>query len=423
MPTLLGASHRPRLSAANWLGIATAVTRGSQAALLLLAATMMSPAEYGQFALASAIILLISMIAEGGITQATTTTTAITTREEQSLAARALAVGLLGALLATAIGYAFSFRDGFHDTVKFAAVLSCVIPVTACAAVSAGRLQRMQEFSRIARYQMQGAAVGVALALCLIILGRPVLGLVILTTASSIFFGARILFANATRIRPRMARVNSNLNSLSNYALLSNVFGMAGRRSGEFSAGLLAGPAAVGQFSVAYRVLMTGTEVFLHSRERVFLAKQSELLETQGRAHAWRYSNRSQLSCFLVVGPIFVLAGVVCLFLMPVVFGQDWAEVGTISFILCIAGAAQSSFNLLYSSFYILVGARSALVYQIIQVAFLTAALVVGMWNSLLTGAVTYAVASSIFAVLTVFYRAQRRGHSTVRGDKWRAYS
>ncbi|MBM7417243.1 PST family polysaccharide transporter [Rhodococcus sp. PvP016] len=380
-------------------------TRGSQAALLLFAATQMAPEDYGQFAIASAIVILASLIAEGGVVQATTTATNVSLRDEQALAGRAVIVGLLVAIAAVVGAFWFSFKDGFEQTVYFTTVLASLIPLTACAAVSAGRLQRRNMFRQLAVYQIQGSALAAILCVTLIATGYPMVGLVVLSSTTTLVYSLRILLTKETRIVPRFEKSDRHLSHLSNYALLSNLIGVFGRRSGEFAAGIFAGPAAVGQFSIAYRVLTTGTEVLLHSRERVFLADAARRGNNLSKENSWKTSNKDQVRNLVLVGPVFLAAGAACYLGLPYLFGPDWNAVGTLAMILCLSGVAQSGFNLTYSSLYVIENPRSALYFQALQVVVLTAALVVGMISSIMVGAIAYAVASFVFAIFTVPFR------------------
>src|SRR4051794_8507020 len=95
-------THASTLRSASWLSAGTAATRLAQLVLLAFVLRVVSAQAYGTFAMASAFVLVGTLLAEGGTQLTTSSHMGLTSRDEGGLAARSLARGAftyLGLLL------------------------------------------------------------------------------------------------------------------------------------------------------------------------------------------------------------------------------------------------------------------------------------------------------------------------------------
>ncbi|MBU4616834.1 oligosaccharide flippase family protein [Rhodococcus sp. GG48] len=353
---------------AAWLSIATMAVRVSPLLLLWLVLQDGDPAGFGEYSLANSIVGIATLVAESGIILATTTHPGITEDDESAIAAQALTRGVVYYLLCLLAGASISLRPGFDSIVLYTAILAIPVPLAGVAAVAIGRKQRAGQFRKIASAQISAAALGVVAGAIAYLFGLGMTALVAQTVISMVLFYCLVM-ATGGRLRiKRNSELVAQFRRTLGFALGGNLVSTLGRRADDIFIGLILGPFALGQYSVGYRILTTGTQTMLHTGERV-ATSQLGAAYAHSANRAWGVVVRNQRRIAFSAGPAFAAAAVGGYFLIPQALGPEWTTAATCSFYLCLAGTIQSTYNLTYMAVFRLLDPRSAFTYQCVSVS------------------------------------------------------
>jgi PST family polysaccharide transporter len=329
--------------------------------------------------MASSIVAIATLVAEGGLALATTSHASISVLEEGALAAQALRAGVVYYFLCVLVGLAVSFKSGLANVLPFTIMLGVPIPLAGFAAVCLGRLQRIGVYGTVTKYQLLGGFAGISAGFAVYLSGYDMLTLIIQGVVTGGTFYGLLILSPAARLRPRGNRdIARNFRHSLNYALGSNFVGTVGRRADDIIIGLFLGPAALGQYALGYRVMTIGTEVLLHPGERVSMVHVGRAAEdSRSRALTVLASNQRRIASIAV--PAFAAGGIVAFLLIPRVFGETWSESAKCALLLSFAGAAQATYNLTYAGLFKVASPRVAFRYQVFLIATLLTPTFAGM--------------------------------------------
>lgn len=378
-----------------WLALGTLVLRVFPLFLLWLVLREGEPSAYGVYALAASIVAIGSLAAEGGIGLFATSQTDLNEPDQQRLAGRGLLLGCLYLSLALLMAWGFSWRPGLHSLALYVLLMGVCIPFAGPAAVCVARLQRRSRFRQLGRLQSIAAVLSLTAGFLAFFAGWGIWCLVLQAGLGPLLYYGQLLLSpdSLQGVRLRGALNIEHRTSL-RYSLAANVLGTLGRRADDLLIGVLVGPAALGQYALGYRVLTTGTELLLHSLERVSVAgvsgAKSEILTA---VQLWRQNQRRMAA---VASPAFLLAGCIAYVAVPRLIGPDWQLAAVCALLLCMAGAVQSTYYLTYTSLFSLFGARTAFIYQLGLVVALLAGTLSGLVFGVIGASAGYFVGSVV---------------------------
>ncbi|KRD43097.1 hypothetical protein ASE38_02120 [Cellulomonas sp. Root930] len=397
------------LAGARWLSIGAAANRSLPMLVLFIVLATGTPAEYGAYALALAIVALFTVAGEGGMTILTTSSTNLSHATERLLAARALRQGAAFYVGICATGFAVSQFSDLDIVLSYVAVLGVTVPFAGYSAVGLGRYQRAGAFRSVAVRQTIGTSLGVVVGLSMALAGAGVWSLVAQATISTAASYCLVALSREGRVAPDLrGRVEPTERGALRFAVWSNLVGAVGRRTDDLLIGLVLGPAALGLYAVGYRVLTILTELGLHPAERVSVAQLGKA-RTESVHTGIALLRRSQIGVMRLIGPVFVLAGVGSAFVIPVVLGSEWRQAGICSLILCLAGAIQSTYNLTFAGIYTLQTPARSFRYQLALIPALLVPALVGMVWGIVGAAAGYALGSVCGAVVAWLFRRELR--------------
>lgn len=400
---------------AAWLSIATMAVRVSPLLLLWLVLREGDPAGFGEYSLANSIVGIATLVAESGIILATTTHPGITEEDEGAIAAQALSRGIVYYFLCLAAGAAIALRPGFDSIVLYTAILALPVPLAGVAAVAIGRKQRAGQFRKIATAQISAAVLGMVIGAVAYLAGFGMTALVAQTVVSMVLFYC-LVTVGGDRLRVKRNReLVAQFRRTLGFALGGNLISTLGRRADDIFIGLILGPFALGQYSVGYRILTTGTQTMLHTGERV-ATSQLGAAYAHSPERAWQVVSRNQRRIAFTAGPAFLAAAIGGYFLIPHALGAEWSTAATCALFLCLAGTVQSTYNLTYMAVFRLLDPRSAFTYQCVSVSLILGPTLAGTAGGVEGASIGYLAGSCAGALVAHLWSKRIRtamGNST----------
>lgn len=359
------------LAGSNWLAAGNLSMRLIQTMLLIVALRGSNPSEYGQFALASAIVAISTYCAEGGLIQATASNPTLRTTQERRLAGLAVAAAFAIYALSIVVSLGLASFSGGPQVLLYSAVLGTSIFASALASVSIGRLQRLGSYRTLGVYQICAGVLSILIAAPVLLSGAPIWALIAQSWSSTVLFSALCVVDNRSRLLPTWRRTDlGSVRSSAVQALIANLAGVVGRRADDLIVGGVLGAAAAGQYGVGYRFLTVSTEVLLQPGERVALTTMGAVQpDSDARSSFERTASSLQRRLTLKSAPVFLIAGAAAYFLTVPLLGEQWWEAALVGALLSFSGAIQSTYWLTYATLFVAASPSVATKFQLFLVS------------------------------------------------------
>jgi PST family polysaccharide transporter len=404
-----------------WL---TAQAIGRQAILFVLFVALgrlLGPAEFGQVAVAAAMVALLQSVSSQVVAQIVVQRPEFGDREADvaftvNLAFNAASAAALA--LAALIGAARGWVE--PSLAAVIAALAATLPAAALYDVHQARLARDLRFAQVARKALYGQAAGGVAALALALAGAGVWCLVAQTWIG--LLAELVVVRRWSRWRARL-RADHALTR----ALLAQGAPLVGARlvsaldlrSPELALGLVAGQASAGVFRVArglFDVVIALVGAPLRNMALPVLAAGRGDDARAGRA----YLRMSAIGAWLLAAP-FAALGVWGAELTTILFGSKWGASGWVLSVLAWQGAVYALFYL-YEPLLVAMGRGwAALRLRLVQTGALLAAMACGAaWGW--TGVVIAHTAGTL-AAAPAMYRAVRAATGLRHAQFLRAYA
>lgn len=321
---------------------------GGQAANLvafLVLARLLAPTDFGLIAMAGVTIAVLQAAVEQSFSDA------VVQRREVSPDLLDTAFwSTFG--LASAAGLALAFAAG-RVAVLFAepalgpvvGVLAGTLPLAGLGATHLAILRRRLEFRPIAKRGLIASVVGGGVAVAVAVGGGGVWSLVaqsLITTATGTF-----LLWRATPWRPRLRFRMNRFRELGRFGgglVAANLVNVANRYADDLIIGLVLGPVALGYYTVAYRLLWSGTRLLAGVISSVAFPALSRLQDHPERLRAAFYKGVRVAA--VISFPMFVGLALIAPELVTVVFGEQWAPSAPVLRVLALIGLLHSVFYL-----------------------------------------------------------------------------
>ncbi len=251
----------------------------------------------------------------------------------------AIALGCLAAAVCLGLApiAALFYRE--PRVVPVIAVLAIPFVVTSAGVIHQAQLERHLRFRTIAAIDLLAAGIGISAALALALNDRGVWSLVGQVVAVSLVTTIALWTASGWRpsVRVSAEALRNSVGfgapltgfSAVNYLSRNADYALIGRVSGE---------AALGFYTVAYRLMFFPQQIITSSVNRVLYPAMAAATSTGSRARIYLAAMGG--SVFLAL-PICTLVGVTADNLVPVLLGPGWEEAVPMLRVLTIAGVVQ----------------------------------------------------------------------------------
>lgn len=319
---------------------------------IALLTRLLSPEDFGTLAAASTVLPFFYLLADLGfaayiVQVPATTERMLSTAFWFSIMAGLVLCGLLW-VLAPALGHVFANPT----VVPVLQALSSWVVITALGSVPTAILRRQMRFAALAAQGAAAAAVAQIVALVLAFNGFGVWALVGQTLVAPVI--STVLIWITVRWRPRWVFDRSDFTHLSKFGgkVLGVEFVAMLRAWGEAAViSNVLGPAALGFMSVAQRLVQIVQDLTGSAIVPVTNVAFAKIRESVSRLQS-AYLRALKMVYLLLSLPLTIVA-VAAPLLVPIVFGNGWAESVPVAQVLALAGtlsvAAWLDHGLLYA--------------------------------------------------------------------------
>jgi O-antigen/teichoic acid export membrane protein len=255
VPQLSDLDHRI-LRGTAWVALSYGGSQAIGFVVLTVLARLLTPAAFGVVSLASIVIVVMTYLQESGLGMAV-----IRQRDELEQAAGTMWVFMVAAsvvLYAAAFTLAPLLADlfrqpGLTDVVR---VLALALIIRALGSASGALLERDLSFRTRTKGELAGAVAQAAFAIPLAVAGLGVWSLVIGQLANVATFSVAFWMLAPMRPNPRLYSWSTlrRLARFGRHITIGNVLGLVNSTSDNAVIGKLVGAAALGYYSVAWRV-------------------------------------------------------------------------------------------------------------------------------------------------------------------------
>jgi O-antigen/teichoic acid export membrane protein len=323
-----------------WALVAKLVSQAAQLAAFIIAARILTPAQFGFFAFSSAVAIFLVVLAEGGWAEFV-----MKSQQERRLdqiAAISLASGLLFTVLGLSIvGTLYGVFDKVWEA-SLLALFCCWILPSAMTTVYDGVLVRRGELRRKAVIRIAAELIGLVVTVLGLAAGWNVFALVlgrlamqVLILAGSIGAVGWVPFAIPAR------GVLKEVLQFSRHVLAIRLIMFLRSYSGTLAVGSFLGLAEAGFYRAAERIVAAITELVGEpARMLAWIllrrARDSEQPEKDGADAVASLANAFLPLLFLVAAPIYLGLALVAGNFVDVVLGDVWAPAAMVTGILAL---------------------------------------------------------------------------------------
>jgi PST family polysaccharide transporter len=248
-----------------------------------------------------------------------------------------------GLVLATAVGLlapVIAAIFGEPELTPVLAVMTLPIAVSSLSAVHQARLERELRFRPLAAAEVGSVLAGLAIGVGIALAGGGVWSLVAQALVASLVATAAIWTVSGWRpsatFHPDMARrAWSYSRGLVAFTLLNYV----ARNADNAIIGYASGSAALGYYSVAYRMMLVPLLTVVGVTNRVQLPILASAVADQERA--WQVHRAAIVVVSVVALPTAVLIAATADRLVEVTLGSEWSPVAVLLRLLAVAGSFQ----------------------------------------------------------------------------------
>lgn len=390
-------------------GVAVTVTGLWTKTLIQLVSTMvlarlLDPSDFGLIAMVMAIIGVVDLIRDFGLTAAIMQAKKIGASQWSSLLWFSLALGTVLTILVALSAPVVAWIYGEDRLLVLTLVMSPAMVCNGLAMPMQAAVQRDLRFGVLAKIDVVSMIVSAICGIAAGLMGFGVWSLVILAGSGFIYRLTSLWIAAKPRFgRPRIAREIVPIVTTGGSVLGTQLIGYAVRNLDNIFIGQQLGAAPLGQYSRAYALFLLPMQQINGPLSRVALPVLSRLQDDASRYR--RYIR----GAFLVIGyitfPAYAIAAATAGPLIDLLLGAGWERAATVFTLLSIAGVVQVIVNV-QSWIYITLGhAHRQVLYSLVQAAVVIPAYLVGIaWNGIEGLALLYGLTTALLLVPGFWY-------------------
>ncbi|MFG0331833.1 MAG: MOP flippase family protein, partial [Maioricimonas sp. JB049] len=328
-------------SSVRWSAFSKYGAQGMQFVISLVLARLLAPEYFGLLGMATVITGFVKIFKSLGFSSAIVQRKQLSDDLLSTLFWVNLGVCLLVATVVLGISPLAAWMFNDPRVTPIVAVLSINFVFAGFTMVPSALLQRRMEFKKLAIREIGGVLAAGLTAIPLAWLGWGVWALVGSTLASS--FAQMVLINLAVPFRPRMVYDRQGLSECLKFGLNLtgyNIFNYFSRSADNLIIGLFLGPAALGYYSLAYKLMRVPRDSVTMVVTRVLFPKFSKLQDDDERL-ADLYLRANGAIAFITFP---MMAGLVVLAepFVQVVLGEKWLPAVPAIWILASLGAIQA---------------------------------------------------------------------------------
>ncbi|KQT50175.1 hypothetical protein ASG43_21870 [Aureimonas sp. Leaf454] len=313
----------------GWIVSARVTSQLAQFLTILVGARFLAPAEFGTFALLSALSIGLTRLAEAGWREFVM----LAKKEEDLSQTHALAAVSAGAcfLIGVVISLIFNVQGASQPQVWSMLLLSVWIVLTTLTSVQSGLLVRSRRLKALSQAQILSEVVGFVVTVSLIASGSGILGLVLgkLLTQTVIFLTC-IGLTRWFELRWPGETFRGPAVSFSSKILATRLISFAHDNLPLFLIGLVVGPASAGIFRAAGRLAGGISEIV---NEPIRLLVWSNIHSTEARDVV----DRILIVTIILAAPLFVGLALVSKSVVLLFLGPDWLAAAPLLALFAVA--------------------------------------------------------------------------------------
>lgn len=354
-------------SAGRWALVSAVFRAVLQFAQIAVLARLLEPSQFGLMAVILAILAVVSLLADFGVTRIVIQQQSLTTDELAGLFWFNLLVSVGLALVLAALSSVIAAVYAEPDVAGVLVFSSLVLPLTALGMQFRALAEKELRFAALARNEMISAFIGFVVAIVLAVHGAGVYALVgaMLTTAGVSTLLAWLWLSENRRPgwRVRMHGVRRHLGA-GGYLAGESLAGTLHREADIFVGGLLAGPAAMGLYAVPRDLCFRLANIVVNPViTRIGFPVMAKVQDDPGLLRRTYLATLRMTSS--VNFPVYVLVGLFAEEIVAVLYGPRWHEATAFLQILAVWGLIRSVGNPVGSLIFALGRARLAFVWNL----------------------------------------------------------
>jgi lipopolysaccharide exporter len=323
----------------GWMLLFKLLERSLGIVSTLVLVRLLVPADFGVVAMAQSFIVMVQLLGALGFDVALIHDQSASSDHYNTAWTLNAALGLLITLIMVGLSHPIASFYGKPELVGVVCALSLVSLVSGLENIGVVAFRKELRFRSEFAFQLSRKLAGIAVTIPLALALRSYWALVI-GTLSSCLVGTLISYL-AHPFRPRLSLAKaSELLDFSRWLLLGNVIGFVRERSSDFFIGRLAGPAALGVYSVSYEISNLPTTELSAPINRALMPGFSKIANDPAALQQTYLQAFSLLVLLTVPAAVGIL--VLADFLVPVLLGPKWLEAVPLIQLLAITGVFQA---------------------------------------------------------------------------------
>jgi O-antigen/teichoic acid export membrane protein len=388
----------------------TLIQMGSVVAL----SRLLTPADFGLLAMIMAIVGVVDLIRDFGLTGAILARKNIEKADWQGLMWLSLAVGLGLTVLVAACAPLIASFYGEPRLAVLTLVISPTLLINGLLAPIHARVQRELRFAALAIIEVTSMLAGVVLAIVAAWLGWGVWALIVQAGVAQIWRMAALWIASPPSFgKPHIPRGVLSIVRVGSDLLGVQLLNYASRNVDNVLIGNQLGPSVLGQYTRAYSLFLLPMQQLNATIGRVAVPVLSRLQDDHLRYR--RYIHGGSRVIGYVAIPIYAILAAIAQPLILLLLGDGWQEAATIFSILALAGIAQSMGNMQGWLYLTLGRTKTQLGYFIVTRPLIILGFFVGLWWNGVRGLALVYGLLSLALLIPGYYYAIRGTHVTAR--------
>lgn len=333
--------HHRALTGTFWAYMQNWVAKGLTLVVFFVLARLLSPADFGVFAIATVMLTLGEVFVEQGLSYAIVQRSELDDEHISTAFWATLLLGILLALTALIISHPLGVHFGHPQIAAITSTLAPVFVLMALASVPAALLRRELHYKILAQRAMLANTLSGITAIAMALSGAGVWTFV----GQQLVYqtvGLIVLWKNETW-RPRFIfswQHFIELLGFSSKVISVKLLDFAETRGFDLIVGHFLGIRSLGQYSLATRAQQSLTQLIvapLWDANLSILARMSTQPDQRKKAYLGAMTFAS-----LIPLPIFLIIAATAPVLVPTVFGQQWTASAEALQILALLGAIRS---------------------------------------------------------------------------------
>jgi O-antigen/teichoic acid export membrane protein len=320
-----------------WTALQKWSVRLSTFVAFLLLGRLLEPRDFGIVALASAFIVVLTVLADAGFATYLVQVRELTREAINTAFYISTGAGVLLSLLLCLAARPLAALLGAHELVTVLPALALSLVFVGLSSVPAALLSRELRFQALAMRQVLATLLSVVVAVALALAGAGVWALVAQTLVRQVIASAVLMVA--TSFRPERAFSRPEARKMLGYstkAMGAQLLAQLRDQGEALLIGALAGPIALGLWTVASRLVLVVGDLLGTVLGTVAVPLFARV-QNEPRRLSRAIAATSSIA-MLVLAPALVSMALVSTELVPHVFGKQWAGAATIATFLALRG-------------------------------------------------------------------------------------